>query len=85
MRWFKLLDGHAGVMQLSIWKLREDGMEKCIWQEEGHVNGWADPDSDWIDWTDPTHHGEETLVTMMQNDGDHITEITEEDAFLEMI
>jgi hypothetical protein len=76
MRYFKVTD-HV-FYDVSIWALREDGKEKLV----SVISGEDGIGNNYKEFFDPAVDGDASLVTMI---GPNVMEITETEAFLEMI
>ena len=73
MRYFKW----AQKPEYVIWALRPDGYERCI-------HSFRD-DDEHSNWHQPRDFDEKTILEYFEDYSDEITEITEHEAFLEMI
>ena len=82
MKYFKLVDGNP--KGTSIWAVREDGYEKCIY-DDGN-DPYNDVDGDYYDWFDPDAIQEPRMSDIGTSvTGDPVVELSKEEAFLEMI
>ena len=75
MRYFKQTTGY----ETRIWISRKDGMERCIYHSDKSFNNF------YSEWFDPHIRGESTCEELLSKYKPHWSEITEEQAFLEMV
>ena len=88
MRYFKMVEDYKPAPVITIWVVREDGMEKCI---HDPTNNYVDVSQhvedrvgSWEHWQKPEDMGETVMGDMVKKDSG-ITEITKDEAFLEII
>tara|TARA_R110000824_G_scaffold309533_2_gene496913 strand:+ start:456 stop:719 length:264 start_codon:yes stop_codon:yes gene_type:complete len=87
MRYFKMTEDRKPNQIITIWVVREDGKEKCIYDPS---NNYMDDlsnhkdDGSWAEWQSPEEMSETPMVEMLRRDRG-ITELTKDEAFLEMI
>lgn len=80
MRYFKLIYYPKEKGKFSIWVLRPDGKERCLYNNNSDIF-----DENQMLWHYPKDIDQETLIEIYEERTYNIKELSESDAFMEML